>query len=78
MLIRRERTISANKIMIDNSRDVLYNLNQSKDFTAPSVSKKQGKMNYTIQLRDKKSGKMLHYPMTIVVYHKPVETNTDQ
>ena len=48
------------------------------EFTAPSVSKRQGKMQYTVQLRDKKSGKMLHYPMTIVVYHKPVETNTDQ
>ena len=48
------------------------------EFTAPSVSKKQEKMRYTVQLRDKKSGKMLHYPMTIVVYHKPVETNTDQ
>jgi len=43
MLIRRERTISANKIMIDNSRDVLYNLNQSKDFIGSVASQRNSK-----------------------------------
>ena len=43
MLIRRERTIAANKIMIDNSRDVLYNLNQSKDFIGSVASQRNSK-----------------------------------
>ena len=46
------------------------------EFTAPEVSRDQGRVRYEVQLLDAKSDKALGESMYVVVYFKPV--NTDQ